>query len=186
MLFSVPFIRIVLPVPTRWNSVVMCLKTVVRISPALRKLRDEDLAYFMGLIPSDRELESFAQMLNPLLMIKQVSEQLEAEKTPTIHLVLPLLAKLSSISRSTKFASSSTTTKAVIEAFEASLKSKIKDQGRGIQAVRFANLLHPSFKGDLLNIFGVDYYDQTIAEVKDLFPKVNPDEIDSQVRNKNA
>jgi hypothetical protein len=163
------------------------MKTVVRIAPALKKLRDEDLPYFEGLIPSDKELDSFAQMLSPLLMIKQTSEQLEAEKRPTIHLVLPLMAKLCSISRSSKFKTSSTTTRAVIEAFEQALKTRVKDQGRGIQAVRFANLLHPSFKGDLLNIFGEDYFETTIAEVKDLFPEVNPesqDQVSQQVKLK--
>jgi len=180
--FSVPFVRIIQPVVTRWNSVVMCMKTVVRITPALKKLREEDLSNFEGLIPSDRELDSFAQMINPLLMIKQTSEQLEAEKKPTIHLVLPLMVKLATISRSSKFRTSSTTTKAVIEAFQHALEAKIKDHGRSNQAVRFANYLHPSFKGNLLDVLGREYYETTVAEIKDLFPEVNPtQEVDSQV-----
>lgn len=176
---DIPFVRIILPVATRWNSVVMCMKTVVRISPALKKLREEDLAYFEGIIPSDRQLDSFAQMLNPLTMIKQTSEMLEAEKKPTIHLVLPLMIKLSTISKSSKFQTSSKTTKAVIEAFEQGLASRIKDNGRAIQAVRFANFLHPSFKGSLLNVLDKDYYDQTVEEIKSLFPEVNPDSQDT-------
>ena len=153
----------------------MCMQTVVRIAPALKKLREQELAYFEGLIPSDKQLDSFEQMVNPLLMIKQSSEQLEAEKKPTIHLVLPQLLKLSTISRSSKFQKSSTTTRAVVEAFQIALSTKVKDQGRGYQAVRFANVLHPYYKGSLLDVLEKSYYDQTIAEIKELFPEVNPE-----------
>ncbi len=160
----------------------MCLQTVVRITPALKKLREEGLTIFEGLIPNDKQLEAFAEMVNPLLMIKQSSEMLEAEKKPTIHMVLPLVIKLSTISRSSKFQTSRQTTKAVIEAFEQALSRRLVDHGRSIPAVRLANFLHPSFKGSLLNVLGKDYYDETVADIKALFPEVNPETEESQVQ----
>jgi len=184
LLVSVPFVRIILPVKTRWNSVVMALQTVVRISPALKKLREEQLPIFEGLIPSDKQLDAFAEMLSPLMMIRQSSELLERENKPTIHLVLPVIIKLSTISRSSKFRTSGRTTRAVIEAFEAALSQRVKDHGRTMPAVCLANMLHPSFKGSLLNVLGKDYYDETVGTIKSLFPEVNPDTqaTDDQVR----
>jgi len=173
MLISVKFIKIVLPVKTRWNSVIMAMATVDRIAPALKKLRDDPL--FAGLIPTDKQFEAFKEMLQPLQLIKQKSELLEREKAPTIHLVLPTLIKLCTISRSSKFKTSGNTTRAVIEAFEFALTQRIKDHGRQMPSVCFGNYLHPSFKGSLLNALGQDYYDQTVAEIKNLFPEVNPD-----------
>lgn len=172
---EIPFVRIILPVKTRWNSLVMCLQTVVRISPALKKLREEKLPIFEDLIPTDKQLNAFEEMLGPLLMIKQASELLEREDKPTIHMVLPLMIKLTTISKSTKFSSCGRTTRAVIEAFEAALSLRIKDNGRHLQVVCIANLLHPSYKGALLNALDKDYYDDTVAGVKDMFPEVNPD-----------
>jgi hypothetical protein len=153
----------------------MCLQTVVRIAPALKQLRGEKLDYFKDLIPSDRDLQAYAEMLQPLLVIKQASEALEREKSPTIHLVLPLLTKLSNFSRSSNFKNCSKLTRTVIEAFEANLRLRIPDQGRAISAVCMANFLHPSFKGSFLNWNGTEYYDETVGAIQALFPEVNPD-----------
>lgn len=167
------FVKIILPVKTRWNSVIMAMQTVDRIAPALKKLREDKL--FEGLIPTDKQFEAYKEMLQPLLLIKQTSEMLEREKSPTIHLVLPSLIKLSTISRSSKFKACGKTTRAVIEAFEFALNNRIKDHGRRMQAVCFGNYLHPSYKGSLLNALEMDCYDKTVAEIKNLFPEVNPD-----------
>ena len=154
---------------------IMCMETVVKIAPALRKIREEKLAIFDGLIPSDRQLDSYAEMLPPLLLVKKYSEMLEREKSPTIHLVIPILQKLSSFSKSSNFRNiQSTTAKALIEAFEQSLASRAPDQGRQISVVAMANVLHPFYKGSLLNKLGKDYYDETIQAIKDFFPEVNP------------
>lgn len=153
----------------------MCLQTVVKIAPALKKIRDEKLPIFDGLIPSDRQLDAFTEMLEPLLAIKHMSEALESEHKPTIHMVLPYLVQLSTMTRSSLFKASGRTTKAFIEAFEAAINLKIKDQGRRMPAVCLANMLHPSFKGRLLNVLGQDYYDETVGNIKSLFPEVNPD-----------
>jgi len=153
----------------------MCLQTVVKISPALKRLRQENLPYFEGLIPSDKQLDSFAEMLSPLLVIKKTSEILERETKPTLHMVLPLIMKISTISRSTLFQTSSNTTRAIIEAFEAGLAMRVKDHGRSIPAVCLANYLHPSYKGSLLNEVGKFYFDETEASIKELFPEVNPE-----------
>ena len=180
---AVPFIKIILPVSTRWNSVVMAMKTVVRIAPALKKIRERDLEIFRGKLPSDRQLDSFAEMLTPLLMIKAVSEQLEADKTPTLHLALPHLCKIGIMSRSKKFPASSNTTKEVIRAFEASLHKRVKDLGRNIPLYCMANILHPTYKGRLLNFDDdVMTYDRMIQQIKEIFPEVHPDSQKSQVR----
>ena len=161
--------------PTRWNSVVMSIKTVVRITPALKKIREKDLELFRGKIPSVKELDSYAELLAPLLMIKEISEQLEADKTPTMHLALPLICKLGTFSRSKNFTTSSKTTKAVVEAFEAGLQTRMKDYGKLVQLYRFGNILHPTFKGSLLNFDGDDFsYNRTLDEIKALFPEVQP------------
>lgn len=162
----------------------MAMKTVVRITPALKKLRDQDLEIFEGKIPSNNQLDSFAEMLKPLLMIKQVSETLEGDKRPTMHLALPLIIKLGTISTSSKFKTSSKPTRAVIEAFELGLSGRMKDYGRSIPAYRLGNFLHPGFKGSLLNVLGNDYsYNATVEEIKSLFPEVRPEEqtLESQV-----
>jgi hypothetical protein len=152
----------------------MCLQTVVRIAPALKQLRGEKLDYFKDLIPSDRDLQTYTEMLQPLLVIKQASEVLEREKSPTIHMVLPLLARLSILSKSSKFKDCGKHTKMVIEAFQTNLGMRIKDQGRANLAVCMANYLHPSFKGSFLDWSGSQYYDETVDAIQALFPEVNP------------
>lgn len=149
------------------------MQTVVRITPALKKLREEELPVFAGKIPTNQQLDAFAEMLNPLLMIKKMSEKLEADKTPTMHLVLPFIMTMATISRSSKFKTASKATRAVVEAFEQGMQSRLKNNGRDISTYCMANYLHPSFKGSLLNLMANTHsYDETVEEIKCLFPEV--------------
>jgi len=178
---NIPFVKIINPVPTRWNSVVMSLKTVVRITPALKKLHEKELEIFRGKLPTNKQLDSYGQMLGPLMRIKTLSEEMEADKKPTIHLALTNLGRLGTISRSKKFQTSSITTRMIVEAFEEALQRRVKDLGRRSSLYCMANVLHPTYKGSLLNFDGDDAtYDLTINQIKALFPEVQPESQDSQ------
>ena len=160
---------------------MMSMKTVVRIAPALKKIREKDLEIFRGKLPTAKELDSFAEMLKPLLMIKSVSDEFQADKIPTIHLALPLLCRIGAMSKSSKFGTSSQTTRAVVEAFEAGLEARIKDMGRQNKLFAFANYLHPTYKGALLNFGGnAVAYNMTVDNIKSLFPEVHPEIQSSQ------
>lgn len=182
-MFPVPFIKIILPVVTRWNSVTMCMKTVVRIAPALKKVAERELDMFRGKLPSNKQLDSYGEMLAPLLRIKSLSEELEADKKPTIHLALVNLGRLGTMKLSPKFKSSSRTTQALYGAFDINLKSprRFPDLGRSISLYAMANFLHPTYKGSVLNYDGDDVsYDRTLQLIKDLFPEVPAVTQDSQ------
>jgi hypothetical protein len=161
----------------------MAMQTVVRITPALKTIRERDLEIFRGKLPSNKQLDSFAEMLGPLLRIKKLSEELEADSKPTIHLALVHLGRLGTMSRSSKFTTSSTTTRCVIEAFEQALTRdrRCRNLGRQIPLFCIANFLHPTYKGSLLNFDGdATTYNETIQRIKELFPEVQPDTQDSQ------
>ena len=113
---------------------------------------------FKDKIPTSKELDSFSELLTPLLMITSVLDKFQAEKTPTMHLVLPLICKIGTLSRSDKFKTSSKMTRAVVLTFEAGLKVRMKNFGKQEQAYRFGNFLHPSFKGSLLNFDGFSFF----------------------------
>ena len=161
----------------------MSMKTVVRITPALKIIRDKDLDIFRGLIPSNKQLDSFAEMQGPLMRIKTLSEELEADSKPTIHLALTNLGRLGTMTRGPKFQTVSRTTRSVIEAFEINLKKdrRFPNLGRENSIYCLANYLHPTYKGSLLRFDGdTTTYDRTVAEIKDLFPEVQPETQDSQ------
>ena len=162
--------------PSKLSSIVACIKAVAGISAALKNIRGKDLEMFKDKIPTSKELDSFSELLTPLLMITSVLDKFQAEKTPTVHLVLPLICKIGTLSRSDKFKTSSKMTRAVVLTFEAGLKVRMKNFGKQEQAYRFGNFLHPSFKGSLLNFDEDDYsYGRTIREIKALFPEEQQD-----------
>jgi len=138
---------------TRWNSLCRTIDAITRMAPAFTKLLEEGT--FAGdleeKIPNANILKSMAQILNPLLRIKRVSQILQGDEKPTLQHVVPVLEQLCNLIKTPAFNVSSKTTQAFIELFELKLRQRIDNYGREIPQFAIANFLHPHFKGAGLN-----------------------------------
>ena len=178
---SVDYIKIVQPVETRWNSVTMCINSIVKIRQPLVALKEEGNPDLVDKIPSKKQFDSFEELLKPMMFIKEVSDKLQTDKKPMLHMVIFFLMSLCNMSRSKQFQSTSTTTKTFVQAFEENLSKRIKNWGRGVSQYCLGNFLHPSFRGSLLKKSGgEDSYDRTIEYIKKLYEEPEQQPQDSQ------
>ena len=80
------------PVPTRWNSVAVMIKSIILneaiINDMLHDLNKDELVLSHGEIIALKNLEQF------LTPFKKISEQLQGEKYPTLSLVWPSVCRL--------------------------------------------------------------------------------------------
>lgn len=164
------FIKIVQPVETRWNSVTMSIQSIVKIRQPLVALKEEGNPELVDKIPTKKQFDSLEELLKPMMFIKEVSDKLQTDKKPMIHMVIFFLMSLCNMSKSRQFQTTSTTTKTFVQAFEENLLKRVKNWGRGVQQYCLGNFLHPSFRGSLLKKpGGEDSYDRTVAYIKKLF-----------------
>jgi hypothetical protein len=136
ILFTVPFKKIVLPVKTHWNSLAMCIESVVQMKGPLRAIAINDLGNdFHDLIPSDRQFDVLQALLKPLLMIKQTSERLSADQ-PSLHIALASLINIGTLSRDPSFGGRHMAVLDFIKTFEEELLKCLPDYGREVREVR--------------------------------------------------
>ena len=190
MFFSVTEVyrRIIQPVKTRWNSLAMCVESVVKMKVTLRLLAAEPGHDMHDIIPTEREFAVLTELLVPLLMIKNTSERLSADK-PALHIVLCCLMNMLTMSQDQHFEGKSEAFKAFVNSFEKEmlLPHRLPDYGRKVQAYCVGNFLHPRFKGVLVSAKTSRTYQgqelqHTIEFIKDIFKtqvEETPMEVDS-------
>lgn len=91
--------------------------------------------------------------LIPLTQIKDVSDQVQADKKPTLQLVIPVIYNLCTMSKSAKCPINDfkPITQSFILKFEKDLKTRVKDhQGRSHFQTAMAHYLNPAHKGLIL------------------------------------
>lgn len=155
----------------------MCINSLVKIRGPLLALKDENNLDLAGKIPNRRQFDSLEEVLKPMQAIKDISDKLQTDKRPMIHMAIYYLMNLGKMSKSSQFQSSSKTTRMFVEAFEENLGKRIKNFGRNILEYNIACFLHPSFRGTLLKKYGgEDEYDRVISYIKKLYaePPKNP------------
>lgn len=164
--------RIVAPVPTRWNSLAMCIESVVKMRVTFRALAAETGHDMHEMIPSDRQFDVLENLLQPLNLIKGTSERFSAEK-PSMHIVLLSLFNILTMSLEPTFAEESQARQDFVKAFEKEFLKRIPDYGRSVREYCIGNFLHPTYKGQLLQVPVGDHpakeYDPTVEFIKDLF-----------------
>ena len=166
--------RIITPVATRWNSLAMCVQSVVELKFTMRALAADTGHDLHDIIPTDRQFDELQKLLQPLLLIKQTSERLSADK-PSLHIVMCGLFSVMTMSREPRFQlDSSPSTKAFVEKFEAEMQKRLSDYGRTIPEYCVGQFLHPNFKGYFLKAktsrdYEPVHFEETIDLIKDFF-----------------
>jgi len=175
---NIPFIKIVQPVATRWNSITLCIESVLKIKEALQAIRDDSDEDFTGKIPTELQFKQLTDLLPILQRIKTATEILEQEKKPTLHLIIPTLLRIGRMSSSPKFAASLPATQKFIKAFEGALEKRIPRQGRDPENLLpcVAHFLDPYFKGNCLHLTFDDEQLQLVAKTVDWIKKNYPEE----------
>jgi hAT family C-terminal dimerisation region len=167
----------------------MCVESVVKMKTTLRALAAEPGHDMHAIIPTENEFKVLAELLSPLLMIKNTSERLSADK-PSLHIVLCCLMNILTISQEADFAQKSEPFRAFVTRFEKEmlLPTRLPDYGRTIREFCLGNMLHPRFKGCLVSAktsrtYEPLEYDRTIEYIKDIctiqVPETEDMEVDS-------
>ena len=76
------YVKIILPVKTRWNSTLMMIESIVRMRRPLSSIRDNpgsDPNKFAPAIPSEDEFDLFDEILPILRKISDISESFSAD-----------------------------------------------------------------------------------------------------------
>jgi len=148
---DVAYCRIIQPVKTRWHSMADCMSSILRLRPALEEIKmreDRSDKYVDKLVqatPSKTQFDILSQLCPVLQKIKKLSERLTAEKTPTLHLVIPSLVALN------RMTSTDAKVLEFLEPFQTYLDSRISNCGRTEELLCVAGFLHPFFKGSILH-----------------------------------
>ena len=93
---TINYRKIIAPVPTRWNSLCMILKSVIslRKTEIIREFRGKDKADLAKVIPDEEDFNLIEDTLPTLTNFKIKSESLSADLEPTLHLVVQNLFSL--------------------------------------------------------------------------------------------
>jgi hAT family C-terminal dimerisation region len=171
--FTEIYRRIVQPVKTRWNSLAMCIDSVVKMKATFRILIGEPGHDLHNIIPTDREFKVLEELLSPLLLIKSTSECLSADR-PSLHIVLCCLMNILTMSAEDDFGTKSTACQTFIKRFEEEMEKRLPDYGRSEREFCIGNFLHPRFKGILLNAKTSPTYEpkqqeKTIDFIREMF-----------------
>jgi len=109
---------------------------------------------FKSLIPSDLTFEIIEQIIPVMEKILLLSEVLSGDEKPTLHQVIPLIFNLDSFLFSKmRSASQKSFQKDYCSAMSKELNRRYPENGTKVEAYCFSHLLHPFFRGALLNNF---------------------------------
>ncbi len=105
--------------------------------PTLRILAAELGHDLHDIIPSDRQFDVLEELLKPLMMIKDISERLSADR-PSLHIVMCCLMNIMTLSQADGFHSKSEPYQAFVQKLEAEMlmPSHFPDFGRKNREVK--------------------------------------------------
>jgi len=147
---SVDYAKIIQPVKTRWNSMCMTMRSILRLKPALLKIvnegdRDSDIVKkLVKATPSEPQFQILEALVPKLEIIRSMSERLTSDKKPSIHLVMMSLVTMNTLVTSNNAANK------FLSEFKSYLNDKIPNCGRENELWCIGSFLHPRFKGSLL------------------------------------
>ena len=152
---------------TRWNSSYSCMDSIFYLKTVLKDLmeRDPKWSQFSLSYRDWKLIEGAVRLLKPFLV---ATKMLEAEKTPTINLVIERVVTLEDGLR--KFIDDENNCQYGITFARALLKNlqkRFPDKGADRFERRVANYLDPRFKGIHLSVIGV--LEQTKADMNEKF-----------------
>ena len=158
---EIKFKKIITDVDTRWNSTLFLIRSVSEMRGALDSLKqgryedsDKTDPKFKSLIPSDLTFEIIEQIIPIMEKIELLSEVLSGDEKPTLHQVIPLIFNLDSfLYTKMRPGSQNSFQKDYCTAMSKELNRRYPENGTKVDAYCFSHLLHPFFRGALLNNF---------------------------------
>ena len=171
-LHGVPFRKPKNPQETRWNSSYACMESVWHLRKPLHDLMDKDpkWAQFTLNFREWKLLEGAVKLLKPFLV---ATKMLEAEKTPTINLVIERIVTLEDglkrfIADRNNCQFGVTFAKSLLK----NLQFRFPASGTERFERRVANYLDPRYKGvHIMNMLGV--LEETKAEIVEKYSEEN-------------
>lgn len=173
-----PYVKVVIPVETRWNSKYGMVQSLNTIRQGLESLRDRrvNLAVGSGLGPdhlTEEEWDLLKDIETILFRFDVVSKELSGDKSVTICQVMPhLFNLLGYCQRDQTRPDCPEGIRELSQKLERNLVRQFPDCGAGEQAIAMGNLLHPYFKGTFLKKYGV--FDATLVTLETLFAPPSP------------
>lgn len=180
-----PYIKVITPVDTRWNSKHGMIQSLNTIRPGLESLRDRSVNLGCDHLSED-EWELLRDVEKILFRFDAASRELSADKTVTICHVMPhLFDLLGYCQRDARRSDCPPAVKELVQTLEEQLGQQFPDCGAREQPIAIGNLLHPYFKGTFLKKFGA--YDSTILDLETFFgPPETPGSNASATQNPGA
>ena len=143
---DIPYKKVVLPCPTRWNSQFQSIKSILDLKVALVALAaDVDLD---NLLPSSAEYEVLVQASPILEKFEEASVLFSAQKVPTLHRVIPALVRIDAALE--KLIKANTGVKDFALALKARLEHYFPQHGIEKEEYCYAHFLDPTMKGVVL------------------------------------
>ena len=164
-----PYIKVITPVDTRWNSKYAMIHSLNTIRPGLESLRDGSVSLGGGCEHlSEDEWDLLRDIEKILFRFDNASRELSSDKTITICQVMPHLFDLLGYCRRDAIREDCPAPiKELAETLEGNLMSQFPDCGAREQPIAMGNLLHPYFKGTFLKKYQV--YDSTVLDLETFF-----------------
>ena len=90
---NIKYVKIIQPVDTRWNSTLMCIRSIINLETPLMEIskitgraatKDKTVENLQVLIPSRADFAELRAIMPLLAVFEKVSELMSAEKTPTM------------------------------------------------------------------------------------------------------
>ena len=165
---------------TRWNSNLMMLRSIFALRSALESIRDNeipklDCISLVAIIPTEEQFNLVQSIIPVLTKIEALTEFMSGDNYPTICHVISKLSFLHNFLESTKSKNRGTPVAELVEHISTYLESKLPKQGCEEKIYAYAHLLHPCFRGKMLNDHGL--FTSTIdmfVEDNDESPGRNP------------
>jgi len=169
---GVPYVVVIAPCETRWNSKYLMIESINTLAPALLSLKEKgtDLGEKIELF-SESDMEMLKWMEKVLAKFADATKLWSADKTVTMHDVIPTLMALKWNLRRWKDTVGNLVIPGLCQALLQELDKAWPDCGSSDLPPRMCHFLHPHWRGLFLKEFGK--FDSTVKELIDGHPSTN-------------
>ncbi|XP_047145612.2 uncharacterized protein LOC124818636 [Hydra vulgaris] len=149
---TVEFVKIIAPVETRCNSILMMMRSILKLRPALERIREN---FSKGTnpklrekIPTSEEFEQIVAIIGPLTKIKEMSLFFSSDQKTTIcYVVLKLFNIDGYLNSQLNKPTISEETKVFCKTLQSTLEKRFPACGTKNKLYAYRAILHPFYKG---------------------------------------
>ena len=142
---SWPYRKIICPNATRWDSMFMCVQSILALEEPLLQLKQSDRDF--DCVPTEEEFLSMQELVVLLGRFQITTQALCAEETPTAHLVIVMLYNLGEELRKKKDSAKCPHVKQWAEGAHKELFRRFPTYGCESKVWAMGHFFHPYYKG---------------------------------------